>query len=95
MNDKSKLQTKPTVAVPLAISEKLKSGVEASETDRRMLLFRLSNAALRIRDEADLIRRTGFTDQASRLLRILGEAVEEQHAALSTKVEVVFDGEKK
>ncbi len=95
MNDKSSLQTKPLVAVPLAASEKLKTHVDVSETDRRMLLFRLSNAALRIRDEADLIRRTGFTDQASRLLRILGEAVEEQHAAMTTKAEVVFRGEKK
>lgn len=55
-----------------------------TETEKRMLLFRLSDAAMRIREEADLIRRTGFTDQASRLMRILGEAVEEQHAALKS-----------
>lgn len=53
------------------------------EVDQRMLLFRLSDAASRIRGESDLIRRTGFTDASSRLLRILGETIEEQRLALA------------
>lgn len=79
----------PAFAVPLTsfveprieVSDDVRG--ESSETEKRMLLFRLSNASARIREETDLIRRTGFTDQASRLLRILGEAVEEQQVALT------------
>lgn len=96
MNGKSTMHTKPTVAVPLAANEDSKQAPTLSnETDRRMLLFRLSEAGTRIRDEAELIRRTGFTDQASRLLKILSEAVEEQHVALSPKMIPTFDGDRK
>ena len=78
-----------TVAAPLNTSEHtmpdsfIVSKEAKSETEKRMLLFRLSDAAIRIREEAELIRRNGFADQSSRLMRILGEAVDEQHAALS------------
>lgn len=96
MNSKSTLHSQPTMAVPLAPKEETQPTKSTpSETEQRMLLFRLSDAAIRIRDEADLIRRTGFTDQASRLLRILGEAVEEQHSALSGKTGSAFSGETK
>jgi hypothetical protein len=50
----------------------------AGETDRRMLLVRLSDAAEKIRKETELIQRTAFNDPAGRLLRILAESVEEQ-----------------
>ncbi len=50
----------------------------AAEADRLQLLVRLSDAAARIREETELIQRTSFADPAGRLLRILGEAVEEQ-----------------
>ncbi len=85
-----KNRSEVTLAVPLntgehAMPDSFVVSEEAkTETEKRMLLFRLSDAAMRIREEADLIRRTGFTDQASRLMRILGEAVEEQHAALKS-----------
>ena len=96
MNSKSSLHSQPTMAAPLASNEEtVPAKAASSETEQRMLLFRLSDAAMRIREEADLIRRTGFTDQASRLLRILGEAVEEQHSALSVKTASAFSGETK
>ena len=74
-------------AVPLSLNETMTESAPAAkadmtETDKRMLLFRLSDAASRIRDESNLIRRTGFTDSSSRLLRILAETVEEQRLAL-------------
>ncbi len=83
-----KNRSEVAVAVPLNADHTMPDSfvvtpAAKTETEKRMLLFRLSDAAMRIREEADLIRRTGFTDQSSRLLRILGEAVEEQHAALS------------
>lgn len=61
------------------------SRAETSETEKRMLLIRLSEASGRIRKESDLIRRTGFTEPSGRLLRILAETVEEQLIALDGK----------
>lgn len=92
--NKSDVVAQPTIAAPLASAEfNMPASFEPSEasaemkteTEKRMLLFRLSEAGMRIREEADLIRRTGFTNPASRLLRILGETVEEQHVALGEK----------
>ncbi len=56
-----------------------------AEISRHMLLIRLSEAASRIREEAQLIRSVGFTDPSARLLRILGETNEEQQLALASK----------
>ena len=96
MNRKSSLHSQPSVAAPLTSKEEPKHARPASsETEQRMLLFRLSDAAMRIREESDLIHRAGFTDPASRLLRLLGEAVEEQHAALSGKSGSAFSGDSK
>ena len=88
-NDSSKAAMQgtgvPALAVPLTetvASKALKPA--ASEIEMRMLVIRLSNAATRIREEASLIQRTGFSDQNSRLLRMLGETVEEQRLALET-----------
>lgn len=58
------------------------SFVENDETSRKMLLIRLSEAAGRIREEAELIRNSNFSDSTARLMRILGEVVEEQKQAL-------------
>lgn len=82
-SDKVQILSTPAFAVPLATDSSV-SVAATSETDKRMLLIRLSDAAARIREEATLIRRAGFTDPASRLLRILGETVEEQRLALDT-----------
>jgi hypothetical protein len=74
-------------AIALKLDETVietESVTDTSELEKRMLLFRLSDAAARIRDEANLIRRTAFTDASGRLLRILGETVEEQRAALDS-----------
>ena len=90
MKNRSVIHAQSTVAAPLVSESKMPDTFVVSpevttETEKRMLLFRLSDAANRIREEGDLIRRTGFADQASRLMRILGEAVEEQHVALGGK----------
>lgn len=87
-NNAAKLSNSNTgaFAIPLKLEEAVienGSTVDTTETEKRMLLFRLSDAASRIRDEANLIRRTAFTDSSARLLRILGEAVEEQRGALA------------
>ena len=57
-----------------------------TETDRRMLLVRLSDAAEKIRKETELIQRTSFNDPAGRLLRILGETIEEQRLSFGAAV---------
>jgi hypothetical protein len=100
MKQRSEVKTVAAlVAAPLTANEqKMPSSFVVSREDttaleKRMLLFRLSEAGTRIREEADLIRRTGFTDHGSRLLRILAEAVEEQHLALGGRS--VSDGEPK
>lgn len=71
-------------AVPLAVSLAVPQSPAqvATETDRRMLLVRLSDAADKIRKETELIQRTSFSDPAGRLLRILAETVEEQRLSL-------------
>ena len=86
-NSSIKVQTNstPAFAVPLSAPVETQSVPLSSETDKRMLLIRLSDAASRIREEATLIRRLGFTDSSSRLLRILGETIEEQRLALEAK----------
>lgn len=79
------------VAVPLAADQGsvpasfAVSPADENEIGKRMLLIRLSDAAERIRQEGELIRRTGFTDGTSRLVRILAEAVDEQRLALGEK----------
>jgi hypothetical protein len=91
-------QATATVAIPLTsneIPQTFEATPASTETEKRMLLFRLSDAAQRIREESELIRRTGFSDPAGRLLRILGEAVEEQSVALSGQHELAYDGERK
>lgn len=75
-------------AVPLSTFQGETTDVSAkagSEISRHMLLIRLSEAASRIREEAQLIRSVGFTDPSARLLRILGETNEEQQLALANK----------
>lgn len=49
------------------------------------LLARLTEASAFIRAEADQIRTIGITDRSVRLLRILGEAVEEQRLGLDAE----------
>ncbi|CAN5547575.1 hypothetical protein BH10BDE1_BH10BDE1_31970 [soil metagenome] len=68
------------LAVPLAVhlAPPKSTAQAATETERRMLLVRLSDAADKIRKETELIQRTSFGDPTGRLLRILAETVEEQ-----------------
>ena len=66
------------VAPAMALTMPQSPSQVATETDRRMLLVRLSDAADKIRKETELIQRTSFSDPAGRLLRILAETVEEQ-----------------
>ena len=56
-----------------------------TEISRHMLLIRLSEAASRIREEAEQIRGVGFTETSARLYRILAETTEEQRCALASK----------
>lgn len=71
------------IAVPLA-TDTTTTKASTNETERRMLLFRLSDAGSRIREESNLIQRTGFSDASARLLRILGETIEEQRLAIAS-----------
>ena len=88
MKQKETESTQPGAAVPL-VSESNSTVTEpqstSSDIEMRMLLIRLSDAAARIRDEKALIQQIGYQDQTSRLLRILGEAVEEQKSALGDR----------
>ena len=67
------------LAVPLAVPKT--QNQLAAETDRHLLLIRLSDAAEKIRKETELIQRTSFNDPAGRLLRILAETIEEQRVS--------------
>ncbi|MDZ4081938.1 MAG: hypothetical protein U1E10_03300 [Bdellovibrionales bacterium] len=49
------------------------------------LLARLTEASAFIRSEAEQIKTIGLTDRSVRLLRILGEAVEEQRLGFDTE----------
>lgn len=79
----------PAFAAPLGAIEnesvRLVNRQPETEISRHMLLIRLSEAASRIREEAEQIRGVGFTEPSSRLLRILAETAEEQRGALASK----------
>jgi hypothetical protein len=58
------------------------AAAEASANAQLDLLARLTEASAFIRSEADQIKTIGLADRSVRLLRILGEAVEEQRLGL-------------
>ncbi len=67
-------QPAPVVAVPVA-----NMGQPTScENSQLELLSRLTEASVIIRSEAEQIKAIGVSDRSVRLLRILGEAIEEQ-----------------
>jgi hypothetical protein len=61
------------------------SAIEASANAQLDLLARLTEASAFIRSEADQIKTIGLADRSVRLLRILGEAVEEQRLGLDAE----------
>lgn len=71
-------QTGPVVAVPVT-SLGSASNHEHAQLD---LLSRLTEASAIIRSEAEQIKAIGVSDRSVRLLRILGEAIEEQRLGL-------------
>ena len=75
--------TMPTTFVEVP-TEKSETKV-ASPVDQKMLVYRLTEAARRIREETELIRRSSFSDTGARLMRILGETVEEQRQAIISR----------
>lgn len=78
------------IAVPIAVpapgshlrSENREDSAANAQLD---LLARLTEASAFIRSEAEQIQNIGFTDRSVRLLRILGEAVEEQRLGLDAE----------
>lgn len=65
-------------------SEKLTTE-KSTAADQKMLVYRLTEAARRIREETELIRRSSFSDSGARLMRILGETVEEQRQSILSR----------
>jgi hypothetical protein len=63
----------------------IESAAEASANAQLDLLARLTEASAFIRSEADQIKTIGLADRSVRLLRILGEAVEEQRLGLDAE----------
>lgn len=74
-------QMAPVVAVPVS------QGVSSADSENAQLelLSRLTEASVIIRSEANQIKAIGVSDRSVRLLRILGEAVEEQLVGLGTE----------
>lgn len=71
----SRSPSAPAVAVPV---NKLAGAEAQNENAQLELLSRLTEASVIIRSESEQIKAFGVSDRAVRLLRILGEAVEEQ-----------------
>jgi hypothetical protein len=73
---------------PSAVSNDYSGSVSAGEAAANAqldLLARLTEASAFIRSEAEQIKTIGLTDRSVRLLRILGEAVEEQRLGLDAE----------
>lgn len=58
---------------------------EAAASAQLDLLARLTEASAFIRSEAEQIKMIGLSDRSVRLLRILGEAIEEQRLGLDAE----------
>jgi len=71
------------IAVPVTGGHLRNENSEALAANVQLdLLARLTEASAFIRSEAEQIKAIGITDRSVRLLRILGEAVEEQRHGL-------------
>lgn len=75
-------QPAPAVAVPVT---KLAEQAISCENSQLELLSRLTEASVIIRSEAEQIKAIGVSDRSVRLLRILGEAIEEQRIGLGAE----------
>lgn len=74
------------IAVPVSGNHlRNENAVEVSSNAQLDLLARLTEASAFIRSEAEQIKMIGLTDRSVRLLRILGEAVEEQRLGLDAE----------
>lgn len=74
------------IAVPVAGNQfRTENHAEATAEAQLDLLARLTEASAFIRSEAEQIKTIGLSDRSVRLLRILGEAIEEQRLGLDAE----------
>ncbi len=74
------------IAVPVTGNHlRSDNSVENAANAQLDLLARLTEASAFIRSEAEQIKTIGLSDRSVRLLRILGEAIEEQRLGLDAE----------
>lgn len=78
-NTKSSMKQTATQQAAVAVPMTKLAGLDMSRENSQLeLLTRLTEASIVIRSEAERIKAIGVSDRSVRLLRILGEAIEEQ-----------------